>query len=141
MVVLLNARATALLNVFFHNLTQSKHIVKLASLAVCLFTMRKSGSDTIEGNFSDEEKVWMLERMIQLVRDDIYALLVSVSQDHTPADRTEQQQHVDILRRTVTMWQRIINKHVQAARGHNHQFESRDGYPDRMATLRAKCEQ
>jgi hypothetical protein len=95
MLVILNARATALLNISFRNLSQSKHIVELASLAIYLFSARKTGSDMIEDGVSDEEKIWMLKRMIQLVRDDIYTLLLSVDQDLTYADRAEREPHED----------------------------------------------
>lgn len=139
MPIILNARATALLNISLRNMSQSKHIVKLASLARCLFSAPKTGT-LIESDISDEEKVWMLQRMIQLIRDDIYTLLISISQNYTEADRKEQQRYIDVLLRSATTWRKIINRQVLSARRHEHQFESQDGYPDRMATLRTKCE-
>jgi hypothetical protein len=141
MLVILNARATALLNISFRNLSQSKHIVELASLAIYLFSARKTGSDMIEDGVSDEEKIWMLKRMIQLVRDDIYTLLLSVDQDLTYADRAEQKRHIANLMRTVRTWRLIVNKQVHSMRRHAHKFESQDDYSGRMATLRDKCEQ
>jgi hypothetical protein len=141
MLVILNARATALLNISFRDLSQPKHIVKLASLAIHLFSTRKTGSDIIEDDVSDEEKIWMMKRMIQLVRDDIYTLLLSVVQDLTYADRAEQKQHVANLMRTARTWRLIVNKQVHSARRHAHKFESQDGYPGRMAALRDRCEQ
>jgi hypothetical protein len=141
MLVILNARATALLNISFRNLRQPKHIVKLASLATCLFSAHKTGPVIIGDDVSDEEKIWMLRRMIQLIRDDIYNLLLSVIEDYTHADHIEQERHIDVLQKTVITWRRIISKQVHSARRETHNFESQDGYAGRMAVFRAKCEQ
>jgi hypothetical protein len=140
LLVILNARATVLLNISFRNRSQSRHIVTLSSLARFLFSVHRIESDRIGGETSQEERAWMIRRMLQLIRDDVYQLLTYASQEFIQAEREEQQRHLDAFCTSAMTWQNLINRQIKSARGHSHRFESGEGFPDRMATLRAKCE-
>jgi hypothetical protein len=140
MLVILNARATVLLNFSFRGRHQSTHVVTLSSLARCLFSARKTDSDLVGRDTSEEEKLWMIHRMLQLIRDDVYQILVHASQDFVEAEQEEQRQHLSTFCESLKTWKNMINRQIQLARGHYHQVESNDGFSDRMATLRAKCE-
>jgi hypothetical protein len=144
MTMILNARATVLLNVSFRDLSQSVHVVKLSALALALWTSRETETDWGYGMFDkgseEEENAWVLQRMIQLVRDDIYHLLYNAIDDFADADRVEQQQHIDIFMESLKTWQKMINRQTRAARGLDHFVESKDNYPDRMSRLRLACE-
>ncbi|KAH4010384.1 hypothetical protein JI435_155480 [Parastagonospora nodorum SN15] len=140
MLVILNARATVLLNFSFRGRHHSTHVVTLSSLARCLFSARRTDSDLVGRDASEEEKLWMIHRMLQLIRDDVYQILVHASQDFVEAEQEEQRQHLSTFCASLKTWQNMINRQIQSARGHFHQIESNDGFSDRMATLRAKCE-
>lgn len=140
MLFILNARATVLLNLSFRGRHQSVHVVTLSSLARCLFSARRTDTDLVGRDISDEEKLWMIQRMLQLIRDDVYQVFVHASQDFVDAEQEEQRQHLSIFCSSLKTWQSMINRQIQSARGHHHQIESKDGFSDRMATLRAKCE-
>jgi hypothetical protein len=144
MTVILNARATVLLNVSFRGLSQSVHIIKLSSLAMALWSERRTETDWGYGMFDkgseDEEHAWVLQRMILLLRDDIYKLFYSAIDEFAEGDRVEQKRHIDVFVESVETWQNMINRHTQAAKGHENFVESKDGYSDRMAHLRQFCE-
>lgn len=140
MLVILNARATVLLNLSFRGRHQAVHVVTLSSLARCLFSARRTDSDLVGRDTSDEEKVWMIQRMLQLIRDDVYQIFVHTSQDFVEAEQEEQRQHLSTFCTSLKTWQNMINRQIQSVRGHHHQIESKDGFSDRMAELRAKCE-
>jgi hypothetical protein len=93
--MILNARATVLLNVSFRNLSQPMHIIKLSELALALWISRQTETDWGYGMFDRgseaEESAWVAQRMIQLVRDDIYQLFCNAVDESADADRVDQQ--------------------------------------------------
>jgi hypothetical protein len=144
MTMILNARATVSLNVSFRNLSQPMHIIKLSELALALWISRQTETDWGYGMFDRgseaEESAWVAQRMIQLVRDDIYQPFCNAVDESADADRVEQQPHIDVFMKSVRTWQKMINRQNQAARGLDHPIESKDYYPARMARLRLVCE-
>jgi hypothetical protein len=147
MLVILNSRATVLLNISFRTCIYSKRVVILASLARFLFATRKNApgglfriTDSLDREATKEEQAWMVFRMLQIIRDDIYQLLTRASHELVEAERQEQQRHINIFNRSVATWQHMMNKQIKSARGHDHLFESRHYFPGRMAAVRAKCE-
>jgi hypothetical protein len=144
MLVILNARATVLLNVFFRNLTQAKQIVKLSSLALNLWQSRVAETDwgyrMFDRGSEDEENAWIFQRLIVLIRDDIYQHLCSVINGFTDAEKFEQQRHIDIFVESMRTWQKKTNRHLMAKWRPVHGVERNTDYPGFMAHLRDSCE-
>jgi hypothetical protein len=144
MIVILNARATVLLNVSFRNLTQAKQIVELSSLALTLWQSRVAETDwgyrMFDRGSEDEENAWIFQRLIVLIRDDIYQHLCSVINDLTDAEKFEQQRHIDVFVESMRTWQKMTNRHFKSMWGFEHDVECKTGYPGFMAHLRDSCE-
>jgi hypothetical protein len=128
MVVILNARATVLLNTSFRQIRQQKQVIKLAALALKLWRWRTDRMDwaDIMSDLkpTDEEYAWIAQKMILLIRDDIYHYLTDAIQELHPTERVEQQKHIDVFLESVSTWRKLINRQFAAARGHEHPIET-----------------
>jgi hypothetical protein len=76
--------------------------------------------------------------MIQLIRDDIYALLAHVIAVMSASDRYEQQRHVTVFQESVATWRCWQGN----TRGQSlyRDLEAGAEYPERMKTLRNQCQ-
>jgi hypothetical protein len=144
MLVILNARATVLLNISFRNLSQPKQIVKLSNLALTLWLSRVTETDwgysMFDKGSEDEENAWILQRLILLIRDDVYQHLCSAIDDFAEPERGEQQRHIGVFVESMRTWQKITNRHFNSMRGYEHDVESKSGYAGYMSYLRDSCE-
>jgi hypothetical protein len=144
MIMILNARGTALLNVSFRALSQQIHIVKLSTLALRVWAALPPCSTDAQIPFdegaTDEEKIWILQRLIQLIRDDIYLVISRAVEHFKPAERDEQQRHITVFRESMATWQKMMNRQIRSAGNYQHIVESSDDFALQMHRLREWCE-
>jgi hypothetical protein len=144
MIMILNARGTALLNLSFRALPQQTHIVKLSALALRVWAAVPPCSNGAQIPFdkgvTDEEKAWMIHRLIQLIRDDIYLVVSGALEQFTPAERDEQQRHIAVFQESMATWQKMVNRQIRSAGNYQHIVEYRYGFAPQMHRLREWCE-
>jgi hypothetical protein len=76
--------------------------------------------------------------MIQLIRDDIYALLAHAIAVMSASDRYEQQRHITVVQESVATW-RSWQGNTRGQSLYRH-LEVGAEYPERMKTLRNQCQ-
>lgn len=144
MTTILNARATVLLNVSFRGLTQTKKVIKLASLALSLWQSRRIeiawGYDILDRGSEDEGHAWVVHKFLVLIRDDICRHLSRAIGHFSETETAEQIQHITVFLQSLRTWQQIINRKNNMALGLQHAVESRADFPATMARLRSQYE-
>lgn len=109
MLAILNARGTVLLNMSFANTPEQLYIVKLASLATSFWTQ-----PAVDG---DEERHWVLNHMIPLIRDDIQQHLLSATTWFDAQTLQSQQRHIEILKESVATWRNMVSRALGLSTG------------------------
>ncbi|KAF1916950.1 hypothetical protein BDU57DRAFT_557086 [Ampelomyces quisqualis] len=140
MVVILNARATVLLNASFRELRQQKQIIKLAALALKLWRSRTDHTEWADVmsdlGTTDEERAWIILYLLQLIRDDVYQCLNSAIQEFHNTEGVEQKRHIDVFRESANTWRKLTNRRNEAARGCEHPIESKHRFDLRIIRSR-----
>jgi hypothetical protein len=140
MVVILNARATVLLNASFRELRQQKQVIKLAALALELWQRRNVRTNwdefMSESNTTDEQYAYIIQKLLLLIRNDIYQYLTSAIQEFHNTERVEQEKHIDVFLESANTWRKMINRQIEATRGHEHPIETGAGFNYKMSKSR-----
>jgi hypothetical protein len=143
--MILNARGTALLNLAFRGNPKQSHIVKLSALALRLWALQLPSSNItpvpFDRDVSDADRTWIIYRLIQLVRSDVYSLVAQAIEDFTPDEQDEQARHIAVFLQSALTWQKLVNRQIRLAGPYQHVAETRDGFPAQMARLREWCEE
>jgi hypothetical protein len=144
MMVILNARGTAMLNTGFRNTSLQKQIVMLASLAIRLWLdiplRAHGGCFRFTGHFDDDGKAWMASHLILMIRDDIQQLLKQGAEYLVDAEQTEQMEHFRVFKLSYVSWQKTVNRRIAKAGPLEHSVQARDDYPVLMEQWRVECE-
>jgi hypothetical protein len=144
MIMILNTRGTALLNLSFCGNPKQSHIVKLSALALRLWALQQPGSYItpipFDRGVTEEEKAWIIHRLIQLVRSDVYSVVTQAIAYFTPAEHEDQARHIRIFHQSLITWQKMVNRQIRHAGNYQHVVETQDGFAAQMARLREWCE-
>ncbi|KAH7090239.1 hypothetical protein FB567DRAFT_286554 [Paraphoma chrysanthemicola] len=146
MMAILNARGTVLLNMCFRTSYTDLFILSLSFLAIHLWKDMalgaKGGMFKYRNGLDDDAKVWILSRLILMIRDDIQKLFEIRLDNHlNDAERVEQDQHITVFQSSYVAWQKMINKRTKNARPHENSVQSRHDYPSLMNRSRKKCDE
>ncbi|KAH7398794.1 hypothetical protein DE146DRAFT_504894 [Phaeosphaeria sp. MPI-PUGE-AT-0046c] len=140
MTIILNARATVLLNISFRGLDQAKNVIKLANLALSLWLSRRTetawGYGMLDRGSEDEEHAWIVHKFLVLIRDDICRHLARAIGHFSEAETAEQLRHITVFFQSLRTWQQIINRKNNMSVGLQHAVESRHDFPVIMARIR-----